>query len=90
MIEHKNDEVQTTNTIITSYDTILSLLKMKEKDILLKKRKEEYERIRPPIDKWWELKSHQFTEEENRNKMMLRANPGYFKKLEILHDEELY
>lgn len=90
MFENKNDNVQSTNLILSSYENILSALKLKEKEHVLRKRKEEYERIRPPVDKWWELKTHQFTEEENRNKMMLKATPSYFKKLEILHDEELY
>lgn len=90
MFEKKNEDVMTTNTIISSYESILNALKAKEKKYVLEKRKEEYERIRPPVDKWWELKSHKFTEEEVRNKNMLRATPSYFKKLEVLHDTELY
>ena len=90
MFEKKNDDVQTTNTIISSYETILSLLKLKEKEYVLQKRKEEYQRIRPPVDKWWEIKSHQFNDEMTRNKRMVKATPDYFNKLEVLHDQELY
>lgn len=90
MFENKNQEVQTVNTLIKSYESILSQLRNKEKEYVLQKRKEEYERIRPPVDKWWELKSQKFTEEERRNRMILKATPQYFEKLNVLQDPDLY
>lgn len=90
MFENKNQEVQTVNTLIKSYESILGQLRNKEKEYVLQKRREEYERIRPPIDKWWELKSQKFTDEERRNRMVLKATPQYFDKLNVLQDPDLY
>lgn len=90
MFEKKNDDVTRTNAIISSYTVLLELMKKKEQLAILQKRKEEYERIRPPVEKWWELKGKEFTEEFIRNGYVMTANPSYFKKLERLHDKELY
>lgn len=90
MLESKNSNVESTNFLIKSYDIILEQLRNKEKEYLLRKRKEEYERIRPPVNKWWEMKSNNFTKEELRNKMIMTASPSYFSKLKQLQDDELY
>jgi len=86
----KNDTVYQSNLVIKTYETLLDQLRDKEKDIILKKRKEEYEKIRPPQEKWWEEKSHNFQEELKRNRMVLNANPDYYNKLSELKDENLY
>ena len=86
----QNDDIKQTNFAISSLGTMLSDLRDKERDIINTKRKEEYERIRPPIDRWYELKSDNFLNEIVRNKMVLNSGPEYFEKIEELQNEELY
>ena len=86
----QNDDIKQTNFAISSLGTMLSELRDKERDIINTKRKEEYERIRPPIDRWYELKSDNFLNEIVRNKMVLNSGPEYFEKIEELQNEELY
>ena len=86
----KNDNVHQTNLVINTYETLLDQLRAKEKDIILKKRKDELEKIRPPQEKWWEQKTHLFQEELKRNRMVLNANQDYFDKLLELQDDNLY
>jgi len=76
--------------VIKGYETILSDLRGQEKDIIRKKRREEYEKLRPPEGKWWEGKNVDFINELRRNRIVLNALPEYFKKLEELKDENLY
>ena len=86
----QNDDIKQTNFAISSVGTMLSELRDKERDIINIKRKEEYERIRPPIDRWYELKGDNFLNEIIRNKMVLNSGPEYFEKIEELQNEELY
>ena len=86
----QNEDIKQTNFAISSVGTMLSELRGKEKNIINKKRKEEYERIRPPLDRWYELKSDAFLNEIVRNKMVLNSGPEYFEKIEELQNEELY
>ena len=86
----QNEDIKQTNFAISSVGTMLSELRGKEKNIINKKRKEEYERIRPPVDGWYELKSDAFLNEIIRNKMVLNSGPEYFEKIEELQNEELY
>ena len=86
----QNDDIKQTNFAISSLGTMLSELRDKERDLINIKRKEEYERIRPPIDRWYELKSDNFLNEIVRNKMVLNSGPEYFEKIEELQNEELY
>ena len=86
----KNENVHQTNLVINTYETLLDQLRLKEKEIILRKRKEELEKIRPPQEKWWEDKTHHFQQELRRNRMVLNANPDYFDKLLELEDEQLY
>ena len=86
----QNEDIKQTNFAISSVGTMLSELRGKEKNIINKKRKEEYERIRPPIDRWYELKGDNFLNEIIRNKMVLNSGPEYFEKIEELQNEELY
>ena len=86
----QNDDIKQTNFAISSVGTMLSELRDKERDLINIKRKEEYERIRPPIDRWYELKTDNFLNEIVRNKMVLNSGPEYFEKIEELQNEELY
>ena len=86
----QNDDIKQTNFAISSCGTMLSELRDKERNLINIKRKEEYERIRPPIDRWYELKTDNFLNEIVRNKMVLNSGPEYFEKIEELQNEELY
>ena len=86
----QNDDIKQTNFAISSLGTMLSELRDKERDLINIKRKEEYERIRQPIDRWYELKGDNFLNEIIRNKMVLNSGPEYFEKIEELQNEELY
>ena len=86
----QNDDIKQTNFAISSVGTMLSELRDKERNIINTKRKEEYERIRPPIDRWYELRGDNFLNEIIRNKMVLNSGPEYFEKIEELQNEELY
>ena len=86
----QNDDIKQTNFAISSVGTMLSELRDKERDLINIKRKQEYERIRPPIDRWYELKGDNFLNEIIRNKMVLNSGPEYFQKIEELQDEDLY
>jgi len=86
----KNENVHQTNLVIKTYETLLEELRGKEKDILVRKRKEELEKIRPPSDKWWEKKSQHFQNELKRNRIFINASPKYFEKLSELQDNNLF
>ena len=86
----QNEDIKQTNFAINSVGTVLSELRDKERNLINIKRKEEYERIRPPVDRWYELKSDAFLNEIVRNKMVLNSGPEYFEKIEELQNEELY
>lgn len=87
---NQNDEIGKTNYLIKTYETLLKELRNMEKDKILRKRKEEYEKVRPPVDKWWEIKSKNFQKELQRNSKVLNAGPEYFKKLQLLQSKNLY
>ena len=86
----QNDDIKQTNFAISSVGTMLSELRDKERDLINIKRKQEYERIRPPIDRWYELKGDNFLNEIIRNKMVLNSGPEYFQKIDELQNDELY
>ena len=86
----RNEEVQQTNLAIGAFNDILDDLRSQEHDLLLKKRREEYERIRPPLDNWYTLKGEEFTNELKRNEMVLNSGPEYFEKINELQNEEFY
>lgn len=87
---NQNEEIGNTNYIIKTYETLLGELRNLEKEKILKKRKEEYEKIRPPKEKWWEMKSKNFQSEFKRNTVVLNSGPEYFKKLQLLQSKNLY
>ena len=86
----QNDDIKQTNFAISSVGTMLSELRDKERDLINIKRQQEYERIRPPIDRWYELKGDNFLNEIIRNKMVLNSGPEYFQKIDELQNDELY
>ena len=45
-----------------------------EKELLNGKRFREFEKNRPPQDRWYELKSPEFSKELYRNRMALKPN----------------
>ena len=85
-----NESVHQTNLTIDAYGKMLEELRNKERDLLIEKRKQEYERIRPPKKNWYELKGDDFINEMMRNKMVLNAGPEYFEKINDLVREDLY
>ena len=86
----QNDDIKQTNFAISSVGTMLSELRDKERDLINIKRQQEYERIRPPIDRWYEIKGDNFLNEIIRNKMVLNSGPEYFQKIDELQNDELY
>ena len=87
---NNNEDVQQTNLTIDVYSKLLAELREKERELLIEKRKQEYERIRPPVKKWFELKGEEFQTEMQRNKMVINAKPEYFEKIKQLQSEDLY
>ena len=61
-----------------------------EKNILNIKRNEEYERNRPPKEKWYEMKTSGFQRELYRNRVALTPNNLNAVYLENLQDQNLY
>ena len=86
----QNDDIKQTNYAISTVGTMLNELRDKERDLINIKRQQEYERIRPPIDRWYELKGDNFLNEIIRNKMVLNSGPEYFQKIDELQNDELY
>ena len=86
----KKINLNQSNLTIGVSNLILENLREKEKEILIQKRKEEYERIRPPMKNWFELKGDNFDMELKRNQMILKAGPEYYEKLNDLVSEDLY
>jgi hypothetical protein len=87
---NQNEEVGKTNYIIKSYEALLLELRNKEKEKILEKRKEEYQKIRPPVERWYEIKSKNFNSEMRRNNKVLNSPPEYFEKLQLLQSKNLY
>jgi len=85
-----NENVHQTNITIDAYGKMLEELRNKERKLLIEKRKQEYERIRPPKKNWYELKGDDFIQEMMRNKMVLNAGPEYFEKINALTSDDLY
>lgn len=85
-----NEQIHQTNFAIDTFAKLRSEMRNKEQQILIQKRKEEYERIRPPIKNWYELKGAEFQKEMQRNKMVINAGPEYFEKIKQLTNTDLY
>lgn len=60
--------------IIEAYEGVLYERRRLEKELLNNKRFKEYEKNRPPKEKWYELKTTEFQKELYRNRMALKPN----------------
>ena len=60
--------------IIDAYENVLYKHRRLEKDLLNRERQKNYERNRPPQDKWYELKSTEFAKELYRNRVALKPD----------------
>lgn len=58
--------------------------------MLNSKRFKEFEKNRPPQDKWYELKNSEFSKELYRNRMALKPNDENRVYLKTLQDPYLY
>ena len=73
-IKDKLDRPDSKKLCIEAYEHILTHERVNERMQLNRKRFEEYETNRPPADKWYELKSKDFTKELFRNRVALKPN----------------
>lgn len=76
--------------IIEAYESVLLERRRLEKELLNSKRFKEFEKNRPPQDKWYELKNAEFTKELYRNRMALKPNDENRVYLQTLQDKNLY
>mmetsp|Transcript_24511 Transcript_24511/g.27876 ORF Transcript_24511/g.27876 Transcript_24511/m.27876 type:complete len:494 (-) Transcript_24511:445-1926(-) len=76
--------------LASTYEAILYNLRSRERELLNKKRDEQFNRHRPPNEKWWELKSEDFCEELYRNRMQMKPNNENQLFLDELKKEQLY
>jgi len=79
-MEDPNYKINKEECVMNAYEGILYNLRAREREILNVKRSEEYEKNRPPINKWYTLKTPQFSEELARN----RKSAKVFLKLKII------
>ena len=89
-IKDKKPRPSSKNLCIEAYESILTAERQEERKQLNNMRFKEFERNRPPADKWYELKSSDFTKELYRNRVALKPNNSNEKYLEILQDPYLY
>jgi hypothetical protein len=75
--------------VIDAYEAMNTVQRGKERAILNNKRFEEYEKNRPPSDKWWEVKTAKFNAEVVRNRVSLDGNKNA-DYLEKLLDRNIY
>ena len=73
-IKDKNDRSDTNKLCIETYETILTDKREKEREKLNQERFKEYEKNRPPADKWYELRTREFQKELYRNRVALKPN----------------
>ncbi len=76
--------------LIETFEGLLYEKRRLERDYLNEKRAKEYEKNRPPQQKWYELKTPQFAEELYRNRMELKPNDQNQQYLKTLQDNYLY
>jgi hypothetical protein len=75
---------------LETYESIINELRVRERELLNKKRRVIYEEHRPPKDAWYTLKSSQFSTELHRNRVSLRPNDANRKLLTTLSVTDLY
>ena len=76
--------------IIEAYEGVLYERRKLEKELLNSKRFKEFEKNRSPQDKWYELKTTEFSKELYRNRMALKPNDANRVYLQTLQDPNLY
>lgn len=76
--------------VYNTYESILRELRQRETDLLNSRRAEAYDVHRPPQEKWYELKSSEFTPEMHRHRMSLKPNDENRKYLNNLVNPDLY
>lgn len=76
--------------IIEAYEGVLYEKRKLEKELLNTVRFKEFEKNRPPQDRWYELKSAEFSKELYRNRMALKPNDANRVYLQTLQDPFLY
>ena len=89
-IKDKFDRPNSKKLCIEAYEGILTHERKNEREQLNRQRFEEYETNRPPANKWYELKSKDFSKELYRNRVALKPNNQNSVYLEILQDPYLY
>ena len=89
-IKYKGPLPSSKELCIKAYEGILFNERNDEKEQLNKQRFKEYERNRPPADKWYQLKSKEFTKELYRNRVALKPNNSNKVYLDTLQDPYLY
>jgi hypothetical protein len=67
--------------LIETYENILHENRLKERDLLNKKRNEEIQKNRPPQHEWYKLKTKQFSDEAYRNRISLKPHNENIKYL---------
>ncbi len=86
----QNADIRQTNLTIGAANGILDQYREAERELLNRKRQEEYEKIRPPKKNWFTLKGAEFQDELRRNQMVLNADKDYFDKIRLLQDDDLF
>ena len=76
--------------VLHTYESILEELRARERAILNQKRMDAYEKNRPPQEKWYELKSNEFTEELQRHMNNMRPKEEHRQLLNNLAIPDLY
>lgn len=76
--------------VLHTYESILEELRARERAILNQKRMEIYEKNRPPQEKWYELKSNEFTDEIQRHMNSLKPREEHRHYLNHLAIPDLY
>ncbi len=76
--------------IISAYEKILTEKRVHEREMLNKKRFEEYEKNRPPEKEWYMIKHKGFSKELYRNRVALKPNNENASYLERLQDPHVY
>ena len=87
---HDKNRNDAKSLIVEAYEGVLYEKRKLEKDLLNSKRFKEFEKNRPPQDRWYELKSTEFSKELYRNRMALKPNDANRVYLQTLQDTLLY
>jgi len=75
---------------VEAYENVLYGMRRDEKEYLNSMRFKEFEKNRPPQDRWYELKNKEFAKELYRNRMALKPNDENRVYLQTLKDPYLY